>query len=43
MLYSGSKEALKSALIGVGIHINATDMSELDFEEAILPVVKKFT
>ncbi|KAL3775007.1 hypothetical protein ACHAW5_003745 [Stephanodiscus triporus] len=43
MLYSGSKEALKSALVGVGIHINATDMSELDFEEAILPVVKKFT
>lgn len=43
MLYSGSKEALKSALLGVGIMINATDMSELDFEEAILPAVKKFT
>ena len=43
MLYSGSKEALKSALVGVGIHINATDHSELDFEESILPVVKKFT
>jgi len=43
MLYSGSKEALKSALLGVGIHINATDHSELDFEEAILPVVKRFT
>eukprot|EP01083_Nonionella_stella_P235437 827868_1 len=42
MLYSGSKEALKSALVGVGIHINATDHSELDLEEAILPVVKKF-
>ena len=42
MLYSGSKEALKSALVGVGIHINATDHSELDFETAILPVVKKF-
>lgn len=43
MLYSGSKEALKSALSGVGIHINATDRSELDFEEAIRPVLKKFT
>mmetsp|Transcript_28567 Transcript_28567/g.60042 ORF Transcript_28567/g.60042 Transcript_28567/m.60042 type:complete len:143 (+) Transcript_28567:86-514(+) len=42
MLYSGSKEALKSALIGVGIHVNACDHSELDFETAILPVVKKF-
>jgi cofilin len=42
MLYSGSKEAIKSALIGVGIHINATDHSELDLETAILPVVKKF-
>ena len=42
MIYSGSKEALKSALVGVGIHINATDHSELDFETAILPVVKKF-
>uniref|UniRef100_A0A7S2IF81 ADF-H domain-containing protein n=1 Tax=Helicotheca tamesis TaxID=374047 RepID=A0A7S2IF81_9STRA len=42
MLYSGSKEAIKSALNGVGIHINATDYSELDFETAILPVVKKF-
>lgn len=43
MLYSGSKEALKSALTGVGIHINATDHSELDFETAILPALKKFT
>jgi cofilin len=43
MLYAGSKEALKSVLIGVGIQINATDHSELDFEASILPVVKKFT
>ena len=43
MVYSGSKEALKGALNGVGIHINATDHSELDFESAILPAVKKFT
>ena len=42
MLYSGSKEAIKTALTGVGIHINATDRSELDLESSILPVVKKF-
>ena len=42
MLYSGSKEAIKSALTGVGIHINATDHSELDLETSILPVVRKF-
>jgi len=42
MLYSGSKEAIKSALVGVGIQINATDASELDLETSILPVVKKF-
>jgi cofilin len=41
-IYSGSKEVIKSALAGVGIHINATDYSELDFEEAILPVVRRF-
>mmetsp|Transcript_74917 Transcript_74917/g.104100 ORF Transcript_74917/g.104100 Transcript_74917/m.104100 type:complete len:143 (+) Transcript_74917:27-455(+) len=42
MLYSGSKESIKTALTGVGIHINATDHAELDFESSILPVVKKF-
>lgn len=42
MLYSGSKESIKTALNGVGIHINATDASELDLESSILPVVKKF-
>jgi cofilin len=42
MLYSASKEAIKAALSGVGIHINATDHAELDFESSILPVVKKF-
>ena len=42
MLYSGSKEAMKAALNGVGIHINATDYSELDFNESVLPVVQKF-
>lgn len=42
MLYSGSKEALKSALNGVGIHINCTDRAELDFESSVLPQVRKF-
>ena len=42
MLYSSSKEAIKAALNGVGIHINATDRAELDLEESVLPVVKKF-
>jgi len=42
MLYSGSKESLKSVLTGVGIHINATDHSELDLETAILPTLKRF-
>lgn len=43
MLYSGSKEAIKAALNGVGIHINATDASELDFETSILPTCRKFS
>ena len=42
MLYSGSKEALKTALNGVGVHINATDRSELDFESSVLPACQKF-
>ena len=42
MLYSGSKEALKSTLNGVGIHINATDYAELDLETSILPTCRKF-
>ncbi|GKY99112.1 hypothetical protein MPSEU_000866700 [Mayamaea pseudoterrestris] len=42
MLYSGSKEALKTVLNGVSIHINATDASELDFEGSVLPACKKF-
>ena len=43
MLYSGSKEALKTALNGVGIHINATDHAELDLEASILPTCRKFS
>ncbi|RQM19524.1 hypothetical protein B5M09_004066 [Aphanomyces astaci] len=31
MVYSSSKEALKSVCVGVGIFINATDASELEF------------
>jgi len=42
MMYSGSKEAIKRVLVGVGIHLNATDSHELDFEETVLPAVKKF-
>lgn len=42
MLYSSSKEAIKTALPGVGIHINATDEAELDLEASILPVVKRY-
>ena len=42
MIYSASKEAIKAAMPGVGIHINATDRHELDLEESILPVVIKF-
>jgi cofilin len=42
MLYSGSKESLKTALNGVGVHFNATDHSELDLETSILPVCRKF-
>ena len=29
-------------MVGVGIHLNATDRSELEFEQ-ILPSVKRFT
>jgi cofilin len=42
MLYSGSKEALKTALNGVGIHINCTDHAELDWETSVLPACRKF-
>ncbi|MGF6884861.1 cofilin [Nocardia sp. GAS34] len=30
MLYASSKEAIKRVLVGVGIHLNATDPSELE-------------
>lgn len=41
MLYASSKEALKRVLVGVGIHLTATDVSELD-REYIDSGVKKF-
>jgi cofilin len=42
MLYAGSKAILKSCLDGIGIMINANDLSDLDFESAIKPAVTKF-
>jgi hypothetical protein len=42
MVYAGSKEAIKRALVGCGIHLNATDKSELEFTH-ILPQIKRFT
>jgi cofilin len=43
MLYSGSKESLKAGLAGgVGIHVNATDLAEVDYEDAIKPVCMRF-
>jgi cofilin len=42
MLYSGSKEALKTVLNGVSVHMNATDQSELDWETSVLPACRKF-
>ncbi|KAF0685021.1 Aste57867_23050 [Aphanomyces stellatus] len=41
MLYSSSKEALKRVLVGVGIFLNATDASELEYA-AIHDGVSKF-
>mmetsp|Transcript_11368 Transcript_11368/g.16908 ORF Transcript_11368/g.16908 Transcript_11368/m.16908 type:complete len:142 (-) Transcript_11368:147-572(-) len=35
MLYAGSKEGLKSSLVGVGVHLQATDMSELEHSHII--------
>jgi cofilin len=35
MVYSGSKDALKRALLGIMCDINATDESELDFDSCI--------
>jgi cofilin len=40
MVYSGSKEALKSVLVGVMVHINATDASEVS-HHAVMDVVTR--
>lgn len=41
MLYASSKEAIKKVLMGVGIHLTATDASELA-KESIEDGVAKF-
>mmetsp|Transcript_73757 Transcript_73757/g.210334 ORF Transcript_73757/g.210334 Transcript_73757/m.210334 type:complete len:140 (+) Transcript_73757:212-631(+) len=33
MKYSGTKESVKSAFVGIAVNINATDMSEVTVEE----------
>ena len=43
MIYAGSKEYLKSCFAGgIGITLNATDYSELDFDTVVKPLVEKF-
>ena len=32
MSYAGTKESVKSALVGIGININATELSECSVE-----------
>jgi len=32
-LFSGTKESVKSAFVGIAVNINATDMSEVTVEE----------
>ena len=41
MLYASSKEAIKRVLVGVGIHLTATDAAELSLE-SIQDGVAKF-
>lgn len=41
MLYASSKEAIKRVLIGVGIHLNATDVSELE-KGYVMDSIKKY-
>ena len=40
MKYSGTKEAVKSALTGIAINLNATDHSECTLEEIGAACVK---
>ncbi|CAN0212863.1 unnamed protein product [Scytosiphon promiscuus] len=32
MVYAASKEAIKSALMGIGVHVQATDQGELELD-----------
>ncbi|MFJ4659026.1 actin-binding ADF family protein [Nocardia sp. NPDC088792] len=41
MLYASSAEAIKRVLVGVGIHLNATDASELE-EDYVMDSIKKY-
>ena len=41
MIYASSKESIKRVLVGVGIHLTATDASELS-RESIEDGVSKF-
>ena len=42
MLYAGSKDAIKNVLLGIMVHINATDFGELS-EKSILEKANKLT
>ncbi len=35
MMYAGSKESIKTALVGVQVHLQATDQSELERDHVI--------
>ncbi len=35
MMYAGSKESIKTALVGVQVHLQATDQSELERNHVI--------
>ncbi|WP_278265800.1 actin depolymerization factor/cofilin-like domain-containing protein [Nocardia sp. AG03] len=41
MMYASSKEAIRRVLVGVGIHLNVTDVSELEYDY-VLDSVKKY-
>lgn len=41
MVYSGSKEAVKRAFVGISVNVNATDLSELT-EDIVVEACRKF-
>jgi len=43
MMYAGSKQALQSSCSGIGIQIDASDFSDLDFDSMIMPRLLKFS